>query len=83
VLVIHAEHRGVADPEPEAGGTFPRRSEPYRLGEPRAAEGDLHEAQVAQLLGCAVGTVKTTLSQALARLRKEPLLAEVFEREAL
>ena len=43
---------------------------------------DLPEAQVAQLLGCAVGTVKSTLSQALARLRQEPLLAELLEREA-
>jgi RNA polymerase sigma factor (sigma-70 family) len=43
---------------------------------------DLPEAQVAQLLGCAVGTVKSTLSQALARLREESLLAEFFEREA-
>lgn len=30
---------------------------------------DLPEAQVAQILGCAVGTVKATMSQALARLR--------------
>lgn len=43
---------------------------------------DLPEAQVAQVLGCAVGTVKSTLSQALARLRQEPLLAEFLEREA-
>jgi RNA polymerase sigma factor (sigma-70 family) len=42
---------------------------------------DLPEAQVAQMLGCAVGTVKSTLSQALARLREQPLLAEVMERE--
>jgi len=39
---------------------------------------DLPEAQV---LGCAVGTVKSTLSQALARLREEQLLAEMLERE--
>jgi RNA polymerase sigma factor (sigma-70 family) len=43
---------------------------------------DLPEAQVALLLGCAVGTVKSTLSQALARLREEPRLAEFLEREA-
>lgn len=43
---------------------------------------DLPEAQVAHVLGCAVGTVKSTLSQALARLREEPLLAELLEREA-
>jgi RNA polymerase sigma-70 factor (sigma-E family) len=42
---------------------------------------DLPEAQVAQLLGCSVGTVKSTLSRALTRLRQEPLLAEFFERE--
>jgi RNA polymerase sigma factor (sigma-70 family) len=43
---------------------------------------DLPEAQVAQVLGCAVGTVKSTLSQALARLREQPFLAELLEREA-
>jgi len=43
---------------------------------------DLPEAQVAQLLDCAVGTVKSTLSQALARLREESPLEEFFEREA-
>lgn len=43
---------------------------------------DLPEAQVAQVLGCAVGTVKATLSRALARLREEPLLTEFLEREA-
>ena len=42
---------------------------------------DLPEAQVAQLLGCSVGTVKATLSRALAQLREEPLLAEFLERE--
>lgn len=42
---------------------------------------DLPEAQVARVLGCAVGTVKSTLSQALARLRQDPLLAELLERE--
>lgn len=43
---------------------------------------DLPEAQVARVMGCAAGTVKSTLSQALARLRAEPLLAEFLEREA-
>ena len=42
---------------------------------------DLTEAQVAQVLGCAVGTVKSTMSQALAKLRDEPRLAELMERE--
>jgi RNA polymerase sigma-70 factor (sigma-E family) len=43
---------------------------------------DLSEAQVAQILGCAVGTVKATLSQALARLRSDPQLADLIERRA-
>jgi len=42
---------------------------------------DLSEAQTAQILGCAVGTVKSTMSQALARLRASGQLAEVPERE--
>ena len=41
---------------------------------------DLSEAQVAQILDCAVGTVKATLSQALARLRSHPQLADLSER---
>jgi RNA polymerase sigma-70 factor (sigma-E family) len=41
---------------------------------------DLPEAQVAQILGCAVGTVKATLSQALARLRSDPHLADLLDR---
>jgi RNA polymerase sigma-70 factor (sigma-E family) len=44
---------------------------------------DLPEAQVAQILGCAVGTVKATMSQALARLRSDPRLADLMERGAL
>jgi RNA polymerase sigma factor (sigma-70 family) len=43
---------------------------------------DLPEAQVARILGCAVGTVKATLSQALARLRSDPHLADLLERRA-
>ncbi len=42
---------------------------------------DLSEAQVAQVLECAVGTVKATMSQALAKLRAEPRLTELMERE--
>ncbi len=42
---------------------------------------DLTEAQTAQILGCAVGTVKSTMSQALAKLRADPRLAEVPEQE--
>jgi RNA polymerase sigma-70 factor (sigma-E family) len=43
---------------------------------------DLPEAQVAQILGCATGTVKATMSQALARLRSDPQLAGLLERRA-
>jgi RNA polymerase sigma-70 factor (sigma-E family) len=43
---------------------------------------DLSEAQVAEILGCAPGTVRATLSQALARLRSNPQLADLIERRA-
>jgi transcriptional regulator with XRE-family HTH domain/DNA-binding CsgD family transcriptional regulator len=43
---------------------------------------DLPEAQVARILGCAVGTVKATMSHALARLRSDPHLADLLERRA-
>ncbi len=43
---------------------------------------DLPEAQVAQMLNCSVGTVKSALSRALARLRDDPRLAGFLEREA-
>jgi DNA-directed RNA polymerase specialized sigma24 family protein len=43
---------------------------------------DLPEAQVAYLLNCAVGTVKATMSQALAKLRENPQLAGLIEQEA-
>jgi DNA-directed RNA polymerase specialized sigma24 family protein len=33
---------------------------------------DLSEAQVADLLGCSIGTVKSTASRALERLRQAP-----------
>ena len=42
---------------------------------------DLSEPQVAQVLGCAVGTVKSTMAQALARLREDPRLAGLMDRE--
>ena len=43
---------------------------------------DLSEVQVAQVLDCAVGTVKSTMAQALAKLRHDPGLAELMELEA-
>jgi RNA polymerase sigma-70 factor (sigma-E family) len=43
---------------------------------------DLSEVQVAQILGCAVGTVKSTMSQAFAKLRDDSLLADLMERQA-
>jgi RNA polymerase sigma-70 factor (sigma-E family) len=42
---------------------------------------DLSEAQVAQVLDCAVGTVKSTMSQALAKLRSDAGLTELMEAE--
>ncbi len=43
---------------------------------------DLPEAQVAQVLGCATGTVKSTMARAVARLREDPRISELLEREA-
>jgi RNA polymerase sigma-70 factor (sigma-E family) len=40
---------------------------------------DLPEAQVAEVLGCAAGTVRSTLSQALAKLRRDPRLTGLME----
>jgi RNA polymerase sigma-70 factor (sigma-E family) len=40
---------------------------------------DLTEAQVARVLGCAIGTVKSTMSQALARLREDRRLAGLMD----
>jgi RNA polymerase sigma-70 factor (sigma-E family) len=42
---------------------------------------DLSEAQVARVLDCAVGTVKATLARAVARLREDPRLAGLRDRE--
>jgi RNA polymerase sigma-70 factor (sigma-E family) len=42
---------------------------------------DLSEAQVAHLLGCPLGTVKSAMSRALAKLREDPRLAELMERK--
>jgi RNA polymerase sigma-70 factor (sigma-E family) len=43
---------------------------------------DLSEGQVANVMGCAVGTVKSTMAQALARLRENAEMTEFMEREA-
>jgi RNA polymerase sigma-70 factor (sigma-E family) len=43
---------------------------------------DLSEAQVAQVLGCAIGTVKSTMARAVTRLRQDPRMAELMERKA-
>jgi len=42
---------------------------------------DLSEAQVARVLDCSVGTVKSTTSQALAKLRSDARLTELMEAE--
>lgn len=42
---------------------------------------DLPEAQVAAVLNCSVGTVKSAMSRALAKLRQDPRLAELMQRE--
>ncbi|HET9897587.1 MAG TPA: SigE family RNA polymerase sigma factor [Streptosporangiaceae bacterium] len=42
---------------------------------------DLSQAQVAQILNCPIGTVKSTMSQALVRLRDDSRLAELMERK--
>jgi RNA polymerase sigma factor (sigma-70 family) len=44
---------------------------------------DMSEAEVAQAMNCAVGTVKSTTSQALAKLRKDPALTDLIEQGAL
>jgi RNA polymerase sigma-70 factor (sigma-E family) len=44
---------------------------------------DMSEAEVAQAMNCAVGTVKSTTSQALAKLRKDPLLTDLIDQGAL
>jgi RNA polymerase sigma-70 factor (sigma-E family) len=42
---------------------------------------DMTEAQVAHVLDCAVGTVKSTMAQAVARLREDQRLAGLMDRE--
>lgn len=43
---------------------------------------DLSEAQVAGVLNCATGTVKSTMARALVKLREHPGLTGLLEREA-
>jgi RNA polymerase sigma factor (sigma-70 family) len=43
---------------------------------------DMTEAQVADVMNCAVGTVKSTTSRALAKLREDPRMTGLMEREA-
>ena len=42
---------------------------------------DLSEAQVAEVLDCPAGTVKSTMSRALAQLRADPRVADLLERK--
>lgn len=44
---------------------------------------DMSEADVGQALNLAVGTVKSTTAQALAKLRRDPQLAGLMDRESL
>jgi RNA polymerase sigma-70 factor (sigma-E family) len=44
---------------------------------------DMPEADVARMLNVTVGTVKSTAAQALAKLRQDPQLAGLMDRESL
>lgn len=44
---------------------------------------DMSEADVARALNLAVGTVKSTTAQALAKLRRDPWLSDVMDKEPL
>jgi RNA polymerase sigma-70 factor (sigma-E family) len=43
---------------------------------------DLSEAQVARVLDCSVGTVKSTMSQAMTKLRRDARLTDLMEAES-
>ena len=44
---------------------------------------DMSEADVARALNLAIGTVKSTTAQALAKLRQDPRLTGVLDKESL
>lgn len=78
--------RPVADPADDLAVTLAVRAALARLAPRQRAAlvlryfGDLSEAQVAETLGCRVGTVKSQLRDGLARLRVlAPELAELLE----
>jgi RNA polymerase sigma-70 factor (sigma-E family) len=62
----------------QALGSLPRRQRAVLV---LRIYDDLPEAQVAHVLNCAAGTVKATMSQALAKLRENPQLAGLIEQE--
>jgi RNA polymerase sigma-70 factor (sigma-E family) len=80
-LALERRHREEAVPEPIAGPAFEDRDELWtaivRLSLRQRAclvlryYEDLSERDTAAVLGCSIGTVKSTTSRAIARLRKE------------
>lgn len=83
---LDAADRPVADPADEVAVTLAVRTALARLAPRQRAAlvlryfEDLSEAQIADTLGCRVGTVKSQLRDGLARLRVlAPELAELLE----
>jgi RNA polymerase sigma-70 factor (sigma-E family) len=80
-LALERRHPDVTPPQPVAGPAFEDRDELWgavlRLPVRQRAclvlryYEDLSEKDTAATLGCSIGTVKSTTSRALARLRKE------------
>jgi RNA polymerase sigma-70 factor (sigma-E family) len=80
-LVLERRHREEAVPEPIAGPAFEDRDELWtaivrlplrqRVCLVLRYYEDLSERDTAAVLGCSIGTVKSTTSRAIARLRKE------------